>query len=65
MIYHLQKTMNNSMTKNDFILQAILQMASDRNNLHTDTICTVDQIKKIVETAKRLADIAETVAHFE
>ena len=53
------------MTKNDFILQAMLQMASDRNNLHTDTICTVDQTKKIAETAKRLAAAAEDVAYFE
>jgi len=53
------------MTKNDFILQAMLQMAVSHSNLHTDTICTTTQVKNIAKTAALLAEAAETVATFD
>ena len=53
------------MKKNDFILQAMLNMAASHSNLHTDTICTTSQVKNIAKTAKLLADAAEEVAIFD
>lgn len=53
------------MTKNDFILKAMISMAASHHNLHTDTICTTTQVKSIAKAATLLAEAAETVATFD
>jgi len=53
------------MTKNEFILQAMISMAGDKNQFNTSFHCVRSDAKNVAEAAKILADAAEAVAHFE
>ena len=53
------------MTRNEFILQAMLHMASDRENLHKNCYSVEQTTKDIAYCAKLLADAAEKHATFD
>ena len=53
------------MTRNEFILQAMLHMASDRENLHKNCYSVEQMTKDIAYCAKLLADAAEKHATFD
>ena len=53
------------MTRNEFILQAMLQMASDHENLHKDGYSVIQITTNIAYCAKALADAAEKYATFD
>jgi hypothetical protein len=52
------------MTKNEFIIQAMISMAGDKNQFNTSFHCVRSDAKNVAEAAKILADAAEAVAHF-
>lgn len=53
------------MTRNEFVLQAMLNMAGNAKLMSTNMHCVTSDSKAIAEAAKHLADAAETVAFFE
>ena len=65
MIYHLHQTMINDMTKNEFILQAMISMAGSKGQFNNTFHCVHSEAKRVAEAAKILADSAEEVAHFD
>lgn len=65
MIYHLHKATINDMTKNEFILQAMISMAGSKGQFNTSFHCVNSDAKNVVDAAKKLADAAEEVAHFD
>lgn len=64
MIYHLHKATIN-MTKNEFILQAMISMAGSKSQFNTSFHCVNSDARRVADAAKRLADAAEEVAHFD
>lgn len=64
MIYHLHKATIN-MTKNEFILQAMISMAGSKGQFNNTFHCVHSEAKLVAESAKILADAAEEVAHFD
>lgn len=65
MIYHLHQVMINNMTKNEFILQAMISMAGSKSQFNTTFHCVNSDAKHVADAAKILADAAEDVAHFD
>lgn len=53
------------MTKNEFILQAMISMAGSKEQFNTSFHCVNSDAKRVAESAKILADAAEEVAHFD
>ena len=53
------------MTKNEFILQAMISMAGSKEQFNTSFHCVKSDAKRVAESAKILADAAEDVAHFD
>ncbi len=52
------------MTKNEFILQAMISMAGSKEQFNTSFHCVNSDAKHVADAAKILADAAEDVAHF-
>ena len=65
MIYHFHQATINDMTKNEFILQAMLSMAGSKGQFNNAFHCVNSEAKLVAEAAKILADAAEVVAHFD
>ena len=65
MIYHLHQATINDMTKNEFILQAMISMAGSKGQFNNAFNCVHPESKRVSEAAKILADAAEGVAHFD
>ena len=65
MIYHLHQATINDMTKNEFILQAMISMAGSKSQFNTSFHCVNSDAKHVADAAKILADAAEEVAHFD
>ena len=65
MIYHLRQATINDMTKNEFILQAMISMAGSKGQFNNTFHCVHSEAKRVAEAAKILADAAEEVAHFD
>ena len=65
MIYHLHQATINDMTKNEFILQAMISMAGSKGQINNTFHCVHSEAKRVAEAAKILADAAEEVAHFD
>lgn len=65
MIYHLHQATINDMTKNEFILQAMISMAGSKGQFNNTFHCVHSEAKRVAEAAKILADSAEEVAHFD
>ena len=57
--------MINNMTKNEFILQAMISMAGSKSQFNTTFHCVNSDAKHVADAAKILADAAEDVAHFD
>ena len=57
--------MINDMTKNEFILQAMISMAGSKGQFNNTFQCVHSEAKRVAEAAKILADAAEEVAHFD
>ena len=55
----------NDMTKNEFILQAMISMAESKAQFNNSFNCVNSEAKRVAEAAKILADAAEEVAHFD
>ena len=53
------------MTKNGFILQAMISMAGSKGQFNNTFQCVHQEAKHVAEAAKILADAAEDVAHFD
>jgi hypothetical protein len=53
------------MTKNEFILQAMINMAGSKGQFNNTFHCVHSEAKRVAEAAKILADAAEEVAHFD
>lgn len=53
------------MTKNEFILQAMISMAGSKGQFNNTFHCVHSEAKRVAEAAKILADAAEEVAHFD
>lgn len=53
------------MTKNEFILQAMISMAGSKGQFNNAFNCVHPEAKRVAEAAKILADAAEEVAHFD
>lgn len=53
------------MTKNEFILQAMISMAGSKGQFNNSFQCVKSDAKNVAEAAKTLADAAEEVAHFD
>lgn len=53
------------MTKNEFILQAMISMAGSKGHFNTSMHCVVSDSHGVAKAAKTLADAAEEVAHFD
>lgn len=53
------------MTKNEFILQAMISMAGSKGQFNNTFHCVHSEAKRVAEAAKILADSAEEVAHFD
>ena len=53
------------MTKNEFILQAMISMAGSKGQFNNTFHCVNSESKRVAEAAKILADAAEEVAHFD
>ena len=53
------------MTKNEFILQAMISMAGSKGQFNNTFQCVHSEAKRVAEAAKILADAAEEVAHFD
>ena len=53
------------MTKNEFILQAMISMSGSKSQFNTSFHCVNSDAKLVAESAKILADAAEEVAHFD
>ena len=65
MIYHFHQATINDMTKNEFILQAMISMAGSKGQFNNTFHCVHSEAKRVAEAAKILADAAEEVAHFD
>ena len=65
MIYHFHKATINDMTKNEFIIQAMISMAGSKGQFNTSFHCVNSDAKHVADAAKILADVAEEVAHFD
>jgi len=61
----LHQTTINDMTKNEFILQAMISMAGSKGQFNNTFQCVHQEAKHVAEAAKILADAAEDVAHFD
>lgn len=57
--------MISNMTKNEFILQAMISMAGSKSQFNTTFHCVNSDAKHVADAAKILADAAEEVAHFD
>jgi hypothetical protein len=53
------------MTKNEFILQAMISMAGSKGQFNTSFHCVNSDAKHVADAAKILADAAEEVADFD
>jgi hypothetical protein len=53
------------MTKNEFILQAMISMAGSKSQFNTSMHCVTSDAKNLANAAKVLANAAEEVAYFE
>lgn len=53
------------MTKNEFILQAMISMAGSKGQFNNTFQCVHSEAKRVAEAAKILADAAEEVVHFD
>jgi len=53
------------MTKNDFILQAMISMAGDKGQFNTSYHCVTSEAKNVARAAFVLAEAAEDVAGFD
>lgn len=53
------------MTKNEFILQAMINMAGSKGQFNTSLHCVNSDAENAAKAAKILADAAEEVAHFD
>ena len=65
MIYHLHQATINDMTKNEFILQAVISIAGSKGQFNTSFHCVNSDAKHVADAAKTLADAAEEVAQFD
>ena len=61
----MHQTTINDMTKNEFILQAMISMAGSKGQFNNTFQCVHQEAKHVAEAAKILADAAEDVAHFD
>ena len=61
----MHQTTINDMTKNEFILQAMISMAGSKGQFNNTFHCVHSEAKRVAEAAKILADAAEEVAHFD
>jgi hypothetical protein len=53
------------MTKNEFILHAMISMAGSKGQFNTAFHCVNSDAKHVADAAKILAAAAEEVAHFD
>ena len=53
------------MTKNEFILQAMISMAGNKAHFNTSMHCVASDATNVAKAAKILADAAEEVAYFD
>ena len=53
------------MTKNEFILQAMISMAGSKGQFNTSFHCVNSDAKHVADAVKTLADAAEEVAQFD
>lgn len=53
------------MTKNEFILRAMISMAGNKAHFNTSMHCVASDAHNVAQAAKILADTAEEVAYFD